>query len=338
MNMKTKHELINYLLRTRKVFDAAYLEIGVEDPRNCFNRVAAKFKRGVEPDTRLLPKPRGRDKKAAEQFYPMTSAEYFRMNLLRDEPERFDIIMIDGDHDYAACKADIEAALRILKPGGLLVVDDVLCETEWMGRPRAEYKFPEAWKGEAWRAFVEAAAACGYRFATVHLGATGGVEIGVGVIDIGRILQGETFATPTTWADYAAQRGLWLNEMDVERFKAWVEGSEAPPAPAKSLPAGPDMLLETVGGLLDELLDEGERAAGADVIRIDEDGKAWVNTPPGVEPEAAPDGLYTMLSGTKYMVKNGVAEYVAPVAASEPPADMVQPAPRPKASRNKPSA
>jgi hypothetical protein len=36
----------------------------------------------------------------------------------------FDWIYIDGDHSYEGCKADINAAMQIIKPGGILIFND----------------------------------------------------------------------------------------------------------------------------------------------------------------------------------------------------------------------
>ena len=51
----------------------------------------------------------------------MRSREFFKNN-----SEKFDLIYIDGDHGYAGCKADLEAALECLKPGGHIIMDDYM--------------------------------------------------------------------------------------------------------------------------------------------------------------------------------------------------------------------
>lgn len=37
----------------------------------------------------------------------------------------FDTIFIDGDHSIAGCSADLENSIRLLRSGGLLLVDDI---------------------------------------------------------------------------------------------------------------------------------------------------------------------------------------------------------------------
>ncbi len=46
-------------------------------------------------------------------------------------PERFDFVLIDGNHDDAYLARELQCCARLLRSGGLLVLDDV-CET-WAG-------------------------------------------------------------------------------------------------------------------------------------------------------------------------------------------------------------
>ena len=41
------------------------------------------------------------------------------------ESGRFDVVYVDGDHSAAACFYDMCHAYRMLKPGGILIVDDI---------------------------------------------------------------------------------------------------------------------------------------------------------------------------------------------------------------------
>jgi len=62
-----------------------------------------------------------------------TSDAFFAEN---DGP--FDIVLVDGDHRYAGAKRDLHNALDRLRPGGLLILDDVANnfhpEVEWAAR------------------------------------------------------------------------------------------------------------------------------------------------------------------------------------------------------------
>jgi predicted O-methyltransferase YrrM len=57
------------------------------------------------------------------RFYALDSMLFFeRMNRLSVEP---DIVFIDGNHDYEFAAFDIEAASRIISPGGVIVIDNI---------------------------------------------------------------------------------------------------------------------------------------------------------------------------------------------------------------------
>jgi SAM-dependent methyltransferase len=58
-----------------------------------------------------------------------TSAE-----ILPTLPAAFDLVFIDGAHDYQSVRADIEAALAVLKPGGLLAFHDYRYRDEGVTR------------------------------------------------------------------------------------------------------------------------------------------------------------------------------------------------------------
>lgn len=57
------------------------------------------------------------------RYYPMTSMEFFitsdTQNLI------FDLVLIDGNHDYEFASFDIQSAARRLTPGGFIFVDNV---------------------------------------------------------------------------------------------------------------------------------------------------------------------------------------------------------------------
>lgn len=60
-------------------------------------------------------------------IHRMTSDEWFET-----KPEKLDWIYVDGDHSYHGCLNDLENALKVVKPGGMIMGDDYL----W---PDAEY-------------------------------------------------------------------------------------------------------------------------------------------------------------------------------------------------------
>src|SRR3990167_4443705 len=56
------------------------------------------------------------------KIYAMKSEDYFKMD---EKDNRFDYILVDGDHLKEAAAADLEAAQAFLAPGGIMVFDDI---------------------------------------------------------------------------------------------------------------------------------------------------------------------------------------------------------------------
>lgn len=110
-------QLLNALIE--KYGYRSYLEIGVQNPANNFDKVKCRIKVGVDPevedDTRLIS--------------TMTSDEFFKKAIETDALP-FDLIFIDGLHHADQVKRDFENAMRCLSPNGRIVIHDVLPENE----------------------------------------------------------------------------------------------------------------------------------------------------------------------------------------------------------------
>lgn len=65
------------------------------------------------------------------EFCPCVTTRFFHQNTLLSglpaplEEERFDYVLVDGDHSYAGAARDIQACWPLLAPGGLMVIDDL---------------------------------------------------------------------------------------------------------------------------------------------------------------------------------------------------------------------
>lgn len=44
-----------------------------------------------------------------------------------NRPEKFDLILVDGEHYYEPCKTDLIAASKLVRPGGIILVHDYTC-------------------------------------------------------------------------------------------------------------------------------------------------------------------------------------------------------------------
>src|SRR5690606_30648750 len=113
--MKTRTDVLNHLARKYNL--KRYLEIGVQVPELNFDRIECEYKVGVDPDPK------------AKANFQLTSDEFFKRYPSFDgfkiiEPVVFDLIFIDGLHTAEQVKKDFENALKILSPGGFIVLHD----------------------------------------------------------------------------------------------------------------------------------------------------------------------------------------------------------------------
>jgi len=90
-----------------------YLEIGVNQGFT-FEGVSAKTKVGVDPVKKVITLKN-------EVFFKMYSDDYFEINR-----HKYDLIFIDGLHEYRQVLKDIVNALNTLTRTGVVLVDDVI--------------------------------------------------------------------------------------------------------------------------------------------------------------------------------------------------------------------
>ena len=105
------------------------------------------------------------------------------LDQIADEGPAFDIILVDSWHEYETSRRDLDAAFRLIGPGGTLVVHDCL-------PPRAEIAGPDfregEWCGVSYQAYIDfVTARDDLAYCTVD------VDYGCGVI--------EKLAAPTFW-------------------------------------------------------------------------------------------------------------------------------------------
>lgn len=131
--MNTRTDLLNYFIRERGF--RSFLEIGTADGAN-FRAVECEKKVNVDPN--------------AQATFRMTSDDFFHQN--RD---RFDIVFIDGFHEYHQAHRDATNALRCLNKGGVVVMHDCAPTSAECARHLEIYERPTGpWCGDVWKAFV----------------------------------------------------------------------------------------------------------------------------------------------------------------------------------------
>ena len=106
--MKNHTDLLNFLIQT---FDLkSYLEIGVQNPKNNFDKIKCIDKTGVDPIY------------VRGDILVTTSDLFFDWN----ENKKFDLIFIDGLHHANQVRRDFENSLKCLNDNGFIVIHDTL--------------------------------------------------------------------------------------------------------------------------------------------------------------------------------------------------------------------
>ena len=124
-------DIINWFIK--KYNYKSYLEIGVDNPNNCFNKIDIENKIGIDP--------------VKGGTFKMTSDDFFSIN--RD---KFDIIFIDGLHIEYQVETDIDNSLMCFNINGTVVIHDLNPKNE------LEQKTPRevgVWTGNGWKAWAK---------------------------------------------------------------------------------------------------------------------------------------------------------------------------------------
>ena len=128
--LKTRTDVINAMITMYSL--VSYLEVGVRNPKDNYDRVNAPVKEGVDIKDLGVPGIHGH---GSDLFFSETNS-------------KFDLIFIDGAHDYAQVWRDLDNSLHHLHRGGLVIMHDSL--------PRSErYKEIERC-GDVWKVVEEA--------------------------------------------------------------------------------------------------------------------------------------------------------------------------------------
>jgi len=128
-------QLLNYLIEKHGL--KSYLEIGVQNPANNFDKVKAQAKVGVDPEV-----------KDDIRVYEGTSDDYFIGYGQEEDKRTYDLIFIDGDHTKEQVKRDFENSLRCLNQNGFIVIHDTLPLNEQGTRVPRETK---QWWGDVYK-------------------------------------------------------------------------------------------------------------------------------------------------------------------------------------------
>jgi hypothetical protein len=146
-----RSEVINYLLQSLER-DVFYLEVGVRNPDENFNRIIATRKISVDPGLEYTSNP---------VDYALTSDEFFaglQSGSILNPDVRFDVIFIDGLHRAEQVDRDIKNSLSFIRDDGFVVLHDCNPPSEYHARENFGYNLSPAgvtWNGTTWKAFVK---------------------------------------------------------------------------------------------------------------------------------------------------------------------------------------
>ncbi|MBL7889948.1 MAG: class I SAM-dependent methyltransferase [Bacteroidia bacterium] len=145
-------DVLNYLLSQQKKTAPIYLEIGVRNPDENFNKIKCAIKYSVDPGIEYKPNP---------VDFKMTSDEFFlklKEGKILNPDIKFNIVFIDGMHTAEQVEKDVENALTFLAEDGYLVLHDCNPPTEYHAREDHYFNLSPArnnWNGSVWKAFYK---------------------------------------------------------------------------------------------------------------------------------------------------------------------------------------
>lgn len=166
-----RYDIINRFVIERFGGDCKYLEIGLQNPKNCYDFIQAKYKTSVDPGTSLA-------------TYPITADEFFLYLEMGStefpKDHKWDVIFIDGMHLADYCYKDIINSLNHISNNGVVVLHDCNPESWISATDNLEFvmnNYPMAWNGSVWKSFYF------YRTQTKFLTYTVDTDHGTAVID-----------------------------------------------------------------------------------------------------------------------------------------------------------
>lgn len=169
-----RYDLINSVIEARGF--ESYLEIGVRNPEDCFDRIHVARKWSVDP---------GFESQANSATFALTSDEFFGQldaGRIAEVPGQWDAIFIDGLHRAEQVWRDIENSLRYLAPGGVVFLHDCLPPSESFAREQYSWTLETdyCWNGTCWKALGR------YLEVGKHAACVIATDWGVGFIDSSR--------------------------------------------------------------------------------------------------------------------------------------------------------
>jgi hypothetical protein len=154
-NFYNRIAFINKAIQNYDNKNCRYLEIGVAS-NFVFNSIPLPMEKkiGVDP--------------VSGGTHRMTSDKFFKKNKLK-----FDVVFIDGLHEYEQCQRDCLNAINHLKKNGIILFHDFLPRNSFEERvPRKQ----ASWTGDVWKVAVELSKSKNVEFRIAN------IDCGVGIL------------------------------------------------------------------------------------------------------------------------------------------------------------
>lgn len=139
----SRHEFLSALHLTLK--PKVYLEIGVQYGSSLVLAEACDVAYGIDPEPLLIWAPN--NQLPNQRVHAMTSDAFFEGSYLT---EPIDLAFIDGSHLFEDAMRDFVNVLKRMRPGGVIVFDDVLPYNQEIANRKQP---PGDWTGDVWKCF-----------------------------------------------------------------------------------------------------------------------------------------------------------------------------------------
>lgn len=198
--MNTRTELINHIIN-KSQFNS-YLEIGLRDPNENFNKININNKTSVDPS------PMG------SCDYIMTSDNFFK---ILPNNVKYDLIFIDGLHTSNQVYVDIQNSMEHLNDDGIIVVHDCNPLTEYHTRSYENYLLSRGqWNGDVFKGFIK------YKNENLYFSCfVINIDFGCGIISKKNILENiihECDINEINWNYFELNRNNLLQLVNVDDF------------------------------------------------------------------------------------------------------------------------
>ena len=198
--LSMRWEIINHI--AEKIKAKRYLEIGVCDGTSMRN-VNISEKWGIDPQPQI------EAVNSADVFIPQTSDDFF--DKIGSNVGKFDVIFIDGDHRSEQAYRDVQNAITLLSPKGVILLHDCNPHTEAM---QIVPPIQGEWTGDVWKAIAR------LRTEGQHSVRVVSSDYGVGIV-VPNLPETNSIGPANAWLDLEKDRTNILGLLAPSEWPAW---------------------------------------------------------------------------------------------------------------------